>query len=194
MFSSTEVPLPFKSASDPWVVIVMALTGTTNINKTKLHEPNGSFTNPPCVAVLYLVDNCTAFPLHAQNPYNKQNILEYFVGKLEEVCYSTYMETFREKVIKFIRKIPKGMVVSYGQVASACGSPRAARQVGFVLRTIEDSVAIPWWRVVNNRGELSIKNNWQVSKDLQRNLLVQEGVPVNENFVLDIKKFRYFYQ
>lgn len=104
------------------------------------------------------------------------------------------METFREKVIEFIRKIPKGMVVSYGQVAVACGSPRAARQVGFVLRTIEDYVGIPWWRVVNAKGEISIKNNWQASKDLQRNLLVQEGVAVNENFVLDIKKFRYFYQ
>lgn len=99
---------------------------------------------------------------------------------------------FRESVINFIKKIPKGKVVSYGQVAAAAGSPRAARQVGSILmRLTEDDGPVPWWRVVNNQGIISIKGNWEVSKELQRELLIRDGVLVNKDFTLDINHYRY---
>jgi methylated-DNA-protein-cysteine methyltransferase-like protein len=102
------------------------------------------------------------------------------------------MDTFKQQTIKFVKKIPKGKVASYGQVAAACGSPRAARQVGSVLRGLDTSVSeIPWWRVINNKGLISIKSNWTATKELQANLLKKDGVKVGKNFILDIEKYRF---
>lgn len=99
---------------------------------------------------------------------------------------------FREKVIEFVGRIPKGKVASYGQIAALAGSPRAARQVGGILRALDlNKEGIPWWRVVNNKGEISIKGNELVTKEFQANLLRQEGVKVNKYFILEIEKYRY---
>jgi methylated-DNA-protein-cysteine methyltransferase-like protein len=98
---------------------------------------------------------------------------------------------FKSQVIKIISAIPKGKVMSYGQVASMAGSPKAARQVGAVLRGVEPNSKIPWWRVINNKGEISIKGNWIATKELQKKLLEKEGVIIDSNFSLDINKYRY---
>ena len=102
------------------------------------------------------------------------------------------MKTFRQQVIAYISKIPKGRVASYGQVAAACGSPRAARQVGGILRglNIVDG-KIPWWRVVNNQGIISIKGNWTATKELQKELLIQDGIKVSPEYGLDMQKYGY---
>lgn len=99
--------------------------------------------------------------------------------------------TFKEQVVSFIKSVPKGKVVSYGQVAAYCGSPRAARQVGGVLRGLDDESGVPWWRVINNQGVLSIKGNWIATKEMQKTLLEKEGIKVSENFNLDIEQYRY---
>ncbi len=102
------------------------------------------------------------------------------------------MQNFKAQVLAFIKLVPKGKVVSYGQVAAAAGSPLAARQVGTVLRGIDPSQNnIPWWRVINNQGEISIKGNWTATKELQKALLIKEGIAVNSDFKLDIKKYRW---
>lgn len=98
---------------------------------------------------------------------------------------------FTQRVIQVVKAIPEGKVVSYGQVALYIGLPRAARQVGFILRDIGLESTIPWWRVVNNKGYISIKGNWQADKELQRKLLLHEGIEVNDEFSLDIEKHRY---
>jgi methylated-DNA-protein-cysteine methyltransferase-like protein len=101
-------------------------------------------------------------------------------------------DNFRQRVIKFIKTVPKGKVASYGQAAAACGKPLAARAVGGILRSSDvEKENIPWWRVVNNQGIISIKGSWVASKELQRSLLVKEGIKVDENFTLDISKYRY---
>ena len=100
--------------------------------------------------------------------------------------------TFKQRVINFIKKVPKGKVVSYGQVASAAGSPRAARQVGAILRALDPSQGkIPWWRVLNNKGIISIKGNWTATKEIQRQLLAKEGIKITEDFSLDMERYRY---
>jgi methylated-DNA-protein-cysteine methyltransferase-like protein len=145
------------------------------------------------------------------------------------------MKSFRESVIECVRSVPKGKVVSYGQVAAVCGHPRAARQVGGILRAINSGpklpdqiysgqailrkgrygkgkpgsrrdlmrgvakpfsgfpsqFSIPWWRVINSAGEISIKGNWEASKELQASLLKKEGVKIEKNFSLDINKYRW---
>ncbi len=101
------------------------------------------------------------------------------------------MPGFREQILNFILDVPRGKVVSYGQVAAACGHPRAARQVGGVLRSLSADSKIPWWRVVNNQGLISIKGSWTATKDLQRKLLLKDGVKVSADFEIDINKYRY---
>jgi methylated-DNA-protein-cysteine methyltransferase-like protein len=98
---------------------------------------------------------------------------------------------FKTKVIDVILAIPKGKVVSYGQVASMAGSPRAARQVGAILRGNSETKKLPWWRVINNQGMISIKGNWVETKHLQKQLLEKEGIKVSDDFTLDINKYRY---
>jgi methylated-DNA-protein-cysteine methyltransferase related protein len=112
------------------------------------------------------------------------------------------MVDFKENVIVFIKRIPRGKVVSYGQVAAACGSPRAARQVGGILKSLEiyenneinrNSLErrIPWWRVVNSKGMISIKGNWTATKELQKQFLEQEGILVGNNFSIDMEKYQF---
>ncbi len=98
--------------------------------------------------------------------------------------------SFRERVVEIIKSIPKGKVASYGQVASIAGSPGAARQVGFILRSSElDS--LPWWRVINNAGVLSIKGSFEATKVLQKQLLESEGVVVSTTMLVDMRKYRF---
>lgn len=101
------------------------------------------------------------------------------------------MSGFKENVIAYVMRVPKGKVVSYGQVAAASGSPRAARQVGGVLRALPSDSGVPWWRVVNRDGFLSIKGNWEASKELQKKLLEKEGVVFGDNFTVDMKRFGF---
>ena len=102
-------------------------------------------------------------------------------------------KNFKAKVINFIKTIPKGMVVSYGQVAAACGKPQGAREVGRILRNldIDGNSRIPWWRVLNNRGVISIKGNWTADKELQKLLLKKDGVKVSEELEVDMGKYRF---
>ena len=85
------------------------------------------------------------------------------------------MSKFKAGVIKFVRLVPRGKVVSYGQVALYLGLPRAGRQVGWVLNKLEKSVIVPWWRVVNTLGRISIKGSYY-SADDQKKLLMSESL------------------
>lgn len=101
------------------------------------------------------------------------------------------MSPFKEKVIKVVRLVPYGKVVSYGQVAAYVGVPRAARQVGWILRGIESSIDLPWWRVINNSGRISIDGNLYNDKHVQKRLLESEGIVINKDFTLDIGLYRF---
>ncbi len=99
------------------------------------------------------------------------------------------MTPFRDKVIKIVCSVPRGKVVSYGQVASYAGLPRAAREVGWVMSELGE--VTPWWRVVNNQGFISIRGNSSADKERQASLLILEGVPVDEEFKLSIDDYRF---
>ena len=99
---------------------------------------------------------------------------------------------FKAKVINFVQSVPKGKVVSYGQVAAVCGKPRGAREVGRMLSSIDTLQNVtPWWRVLNNRGVISIKGNWTANKELQAELLKKEGVEVSKDLILEIERYRF---
>jgi methylated-DNA-protein-cysteine methyltransferase related protein len=84
------------------------------------------------------------------------------------------MEQFSERVIKIIKDIPRGNVMTYGQIARVAGSPRAARQVVRILHSMSEKYQLPWHRVVNSKGEVAIKD--EETNMTQRRLLEKEGV------------------
>lgn len=101
--------------------------------------------------------------------------------------------TFKEQVIEVVRKIPRGKVVSYGQVATAIGNPRGARQVGWALHTLDGDNSVPWWRVINNEGRISIKGNVMSTPLAQKKFLESEGVFVAEDLGIEIEKYRHHF-
>jgi methylated-DNA-protein-cysteine methyltransferase-like protein len=90
-----------------------------------------------------------------------------------------------DDVYRLVKRIPKGMVMSYGGVARQCGSPRSARYVGFALHALPAGSTVPWWRVVNSQGRISN----QFSPIEQRRRLEDEGVVVNDELRIDMKLF-----
>lgn len=83
------------------------------------------------------------------------------------------MKLFRAKVLDVVKKIPKGKVLSYKQVAEKAGSPRAFRAVGSVLKSNFDS-SIPCHRVIRSDGTLGNYNRGGTAR--KRRLLLREGV------------------
>ena len=98
--------------------------------------------------------------------------------------------SFKEKVLNAVKTIPYGKVASYGQIALMCDSPRAARQVGWILSKSGGEKGVPWWRIINSMGYISIKH-LEVGPEEQRILLQQEGIVVSDNFEIDMEEFQY---
>ncbi len=81
-------------------------------------------------------------------------------------------DSFPQRVWQIVAAIPEGYVTTYGDVAKLAGSPRAARQVGGVLKRLPEGSTLPWHRVVNRHGTISL-----TGPDLQRQrqALLAEG-------------------
>ena len=90
-----------------------------------------------------------------------------------------------------IRRIPKGWVATYGQVAAMAGLPRRARLVGHVLQHLDPATDIPWHRVVNAKGEVSYSLSRNGGDVLQQRLLEKEGVTFDDNNRFDLERFRW---
>jgi methylated-DNA-protein-cysteine methyltransferase-like protein len=78
-----------------------------------------------------------------------------------------------ERIFEVVRRIPRGRVATYGQVAALAGMPRHARAVGYALHRCPPGV--PWQRVINVRGEVSLPEAGGQGP-FQRALLEAEGV------------------
>ena len=80
------------------------------------------------------------------------------------------------RIYAVVRRIPRGRVATYGQVALLAGMPRQARLVGYALAVVPPGTPVPWHRVVNARGEISIRSGGLGHDDLQAQLLRRERV------------------
>ena len=80
----------------------------------------------------------------------------------------------RARIYAVVRRIPRGSVATYGQVAERAGYPGHARQVGYALHALPPGTTVPWHRVINARGEVSARADGEVLT--QRLLLEREGV------------------
>jgi len=81
---------------------------------------------------------------------------------------------FYHRIYRIVRHIPKGRVATYGVVARLAGRPGAARTVGWALSALPEDSDVPWWRVINAAGRISLATDH--SAVLQRALLLREGV------------------
>lgn len=92
-------------------------------------------------------------------------------------------------MIAIVSEVPAGKVVSYGQVALLAGAPRAARQVGAVLRGLREWEDVPWQRVINAKGRIS---TYKVGAgELQRALLEAEGIEFDDDERVDLRRYRW---
>lgn len=95
------------------------------------------------------------------------------------------MAEFTDRVFAAVRKIPRGRVASYGTVAAVAGFPRAARQVGMVMRL---GRGLPWWRVLGADGRIVIADpQWKMEQAMR---LQAEGVEVHAMKV-DMERFSW---
>ena len=95
--------------------------------------------------------------------------------------------TFHQRAIEIIKKIPKGKVATYGQVAAMAGSPRAARQVVRALHTSSRKEKLPWHRVVSGKGQISLKRGYGYEE--QKELLEKEGIAFTLSGGIDFDQF-----
>lgn len=100
------------------------------------------------------------------------------------------VEAFREAVKKVVRRIPKGRLASYGQVAMLAGYPQRPRQVGMVLRGLPEGTKLPWHRVVNQQGYVPSKGRWWGAM-VQIQRIREEGIPVDDGGNLDLAAHRW---
>jgi methylated-DNA-protein-cysteine methyltransferase-like protein len=96
------------------------------------------------------------------------------------------VKTFFEQVYEIVAKIPRGKVVSYGQIARMLGRPRAAREVGWAMSGCPDG--LPWQRVVKMDGSIAGGSLWS---EMRRSLLIEEGVTLTPDGKVDMDKHRW---
>ncbi|RDI45769.1 MGMT family protein [Falsibacillus pallidus] len=97
------------------------------------------------------------------------------------------MTSFTKNVVEIILSIPEGKVMSYGQIARAAGSPRAARQVVRILHSMSAKYNLPWHRVINSKGEIGFQDEDSMREQVDR--LEYEGVEVSPKNKIDLTEF-----
>ncbi len=97
---------------------------------------------------------------------------------------------FRERVWAFVRSVPEGKVVTYGQVAAMIGAPFAARAVGSVLHHTPASAQVPCQRVVNRQGRLAPIYGWGGVEEHKRDLEA-ENVEVSRDYIVDLAMYQW---
>ncbi|MCJ7587464.1 MAG: methylated-DNA--[protein]-cysteine S-methyltransferase [Candidatus Aminicenantes bacterium] len=96
---------------------------------------------------------------------------------------------FSRKVVEAIRKIPRGRVATYGQIAALAGNSRAARGVAWILHSSSDAERLPWHRVIGSRGRISLGRGRGFEK--QRRRLAAEGIAVDRAGRIDLEVFQW---
>ena len=98
---------------------------------------------------------------------------------------STYERTYA-----VVKKIPRGRVATYGQIATLAGLRGQPRQVGYALNHLRGIGDVPWHRVINAKGEIS-KRSQPGCEKVQRTLLEREGVEFGLNGQVELTRFQW---
>lgn len=98
--------------------------------------------------------------------------------------------TYRERVYELVRSIPKGRVMTYGQIAEILGEGYTPRTVGYVMHGA-DSEKVPWQRVINSQGACST-GKMTMPLNLQQSILESEGIVFSEKGRCDLKIYGWY--
>jgi methylated-DNA-protein-cysteine methyltransferase-like protein len=96
---------------------------------------------------------------------------------------------FTSEVKAVLRRIPRGRVATYGQIAALAGRERAARGVAWILHSSSEAAGLPWHRVIGGEGKISLRRGRGFAE--QRKRLVAEGVAVGRGGRIDLKRYRW---
>ncbi|MEW6049896.1 MAG: MGMT family protein [Candidatus Zixiibacteriota bacterium] len=96
-------------------------------------------------------------------------------------------DSFSDRARHVLKRIPRGKVVTYGLLAAMAGNPRGARQVVWVLNAYAEKENLPWYRVINSQGRISLPRGGGF--ELQVALLKREGVKVSKAGEIDLDKY-----
>lgn len=99
------------------------------------------------------------------------------------------MEKFTADVVTIIKDIPSGKVMTYGQIAKRAGSPRGARQVSRILHSMSKKHNLPWHRVINAGGKITIRD--EEMAQVQKLSLEGEGVHFQDTYKIDLNKYQH---
>lgn len=95
--------------------------------------------------------------------------------------------SFTLKTKNLIKKIPQGKVATYGWIAAMAGNPRGARQVARILHSCSRKDNLPWHRIINQKGRISLKHDDGYA--LQKQLLEKEGIVFDATDTICLKTF-----
>jgi methylated-DNA-protein-cysteine methyltransferase-like protein len=99
-----------------------------------------------------------------------------------------HMDSFLTQIYTVILQIPKGKVATYGDIAKMAGYPGYARQVGKALSNLPESSKLPWFRVINSRGIISLTG---ADFTRQRAHLIEDGIHVSDHGKIALKTYRW---
>ena len=98
------------------------------------------------------------------------------------------MDKIYQRIYAVIKRIPKGRVSTYSQIAKLAGLPGAPRRVGYALSILPEDEKVPWHRVVNAKGEVSPRIEMGYA-ELQQDLLRKEGVRFDQHAKISLPEF-----
>ena len=94
------------------------------------------------------------------------------------------------RIYRVVRRIPRGKVATYGQIAVLAGVPRQPRQVGYALHVLPRGSDVPWQRVINAKGEVSPRST-PGYEGMQRAALESEGVVFDPRGRVDLGRYQW---
>jgi methylated-DNA-protein-cysteine methyltransferase-like protein len=107
--------------------------------------------------------------------------------KLRKSAQPDKLSNFTKNVISAVKMVPRGRVATYGQIAALAGNPNGSRQVSWVLNACSTKYRLPWHRIINAKGRISLPLGG--GYELQRALLQEEKVKFDESDAIDLKKY-----
>ena len=93
------------------------------------------------------------------------------------------------RIYDWVRRVPEGKVATYGQVAGLVGRC-SARQVGYAMAALQDDAGVPWHRIINSQGRISLRTGSE-GHHLQRILLEAESIDFAADGSIDLAQYRW---
>ncbi|WP_299014924.1 MGMT family protein [uncultured Photobacterium sp.] len=98
------------------------------------------------------------------------------------------MDDFASQIYTQVHQIPHGKVATYGDIANFSGFPGYARQVGRLMAMLPEGSKLPWHRVINAKGMISLTGH---NLQRQRQRLIEEGVEVSDVGKIKLARYRW---